>query len=81
MELTLDEKRTDLPLPPLDPEANRTIPLIYTGIQGNKDQFSNVLLIDSSVKDYQTLVDSVNPKCQEYFINLVKYKLFRLIYK
>uniref|UniRef100_A0A6C0IEZ6 BIG2 domain-containing protein n=1 Tax=viral metagenome TaxID=1070528 RepID=A0A6C0IEZ6_9ZZZZ len=36
------------------------VPLIYTEIQGSKEQITNVLLVDSSLEDYQTLVDSVN---------------------
>jgi len=36
-----------------------TIPLVYPDISG-LDQYTNVLLIDSQVPDYQTLVTSVN---------------------
>ena len=36
------------------------LPLNYPDIT-NSNQITNVLLIDNSVKDYQTIVDSVNP--------------------
>ena len=35
-------------------------PLIYTEIPGDTTQFNNVLLIDSSVQNYETFVNSVN---------------------
>ena len=35
-------------------------PLIYNEIPGDKNQFNNVLLIDSSVQNYETFVNSVN---------------------
>ena len=36
-----------------------TVPLVYPNISGT-NQYTNVLLIDSQVPDYQIFVDSVN---------------------
>ena len=41
--------------------ARKLVPLIYPEIvEGIQPQFTNVLLIDRQVPDYQTFVDSVN---------------------
>lgn len=37
-----------------------TKPLIYPEINGSQNQFTNILLIDSDVPNYQIFVDSVN---------------------
>ena len=54
MDITLAEN-----LAPLE-SKQENVPLIYTEIQASKEQITNVLLVDSSLEDYQTLVDSVN---------------------
>ena len=42
------------------PKKNQPTPLIYSEIIGDQHQFTNILLIDSQVKNYQTFVNSVN---------------------
>jgi uncharacterized protein YjdB len=56
MELELSEDQIQTTNYPI----HSNIPLIYTDISENKEQITNILLIDSSVKDYQVFVDSVN---------------------
>jgi DNA-binding beta-propeller fold protein YncE len=45
---------------PLPLISSQPLPLIYSSIQSSVNQFTNVLLVDNSVPDYQIFVDSAN---------------------